>query len=56
MLAVVPISLSNAINTKLDEAFIGCPEAEKERDILYSQLLEYFDVHGIIPDFELRKK
>ena len=53
---IIPNVLSDAINTKLDAAILKCPEAGKDRDKLYQQLLEYFDEYGIIPDFELEKK
>jgi hypothetical protein len=33
-----------------------CPEAEKERESLCRKLLEYFDEHGVIPDFSIRKR
>ena len=53
MLVIVPNFLRDAINAKLDEVFKTCPEAEKERESLYQRLLEYFDEHGVIPDFTL---
>jgi len=53
MIVIVPNSLRDAINAKLDEAFKTCPEAEKERESLYRRLLEHFDEHGVIPDFTL---
>ena len=53
MIVIVPNSLRDAINAKLDEAFKTCPEAEKERESLYHRILEYFDEHGVIPDFTL---
>lgn len=56
MIAVIPNELSNAINKKLDAAFEDFPEAEKDRDGLFRQLLYYFDEHGILPDFKLVKK
>lgn len=55
MLLIIPDFVKDAINTKLDIAFKEVPEAEKDRDVLYHQLLEYFDEHGEIPDFQLRK-
>ncbi len=53
MLVIVPNSLSDAINKKLDAAIAKCPDAEKDRDTLYQQLLTYFDEHGVVPDFTL---
>jgi hypothetical protein len=54
MIVIVPNSLRDAINEKLDAAIAICPQAEKERDALYHRLLEYFDEHGVIPDCELK--
>lgn len=56
---VVPDSLRNAINAKLDRAIADLPEpdkpfAEKDREFLYRQLLDAFDKYGVIPDFSLR--
>lgn len=56
MIVIVPNHLRDAINEKLDAAFKEVPEAEKDRDVLYHKLLEYFDEHGVIPDFKLQKK
>lgn len=55
MLVVVPDSLRNAINEKLDAAIAVCPDAEKDREVLYGQLLAYFNEHGVVPDFTLAK-
>ena len=55
-IVIVPNVLADAINKRLDDAFLLCPEAVKDRDHLYHQLLEYFDEHGIIPEFEIKKK
>lgn len=53
--AIVPNELEYEINTKLDIAFAKAPRAEKDREIFYHQLLNYFDQHGFLPDFELQK-
>lgn len=55
---VVPDSLREAINERLDAALSALPEddrivAEKDRDFLYSQLLDAFNKYGEIPDFSL---
>lgn len=31
------------------------PDAAKDREELYRQLLEYFNDHGVVPDFSLKK-
>ena len=53
---IEPNALKDAIHAKLDAAFKKVPDAEKDRDILYHQLLDYFDEYGILPDFELQNK
>lgn len=50
---IVPNLLSDTINEKLDAAFKKVPEAEKDRDFLYHQLLKYFDEYGVVPEFDL---
>lgn len=56
MLVIVPNYIADAINAKLDAAFIEVPDAEKDREVLYGQLLDYFNEHGVVPDFKLSKK
>jgi len=56
MLVIVPNSLRNAIMEKLDAAIRQCPDAEKDRDVLYHQLLDYFNEHRVIPEFSVKKK
>ena len=51
---IVPNEIRDAINTKLDAEIVKHPNAEKERDALYHQLLAYFNEHGVIPDFSLK--
>jgi hypothetical protein len=54
---IVPNYVSDAINAKLDAAFVKVvPQAAKDRDELYQQLLTHFDEHGVVPNFELQKK
>ena len=53
---IVPNSLQDAINEKLDVAIAECPEAVADRHLFYAQLLEYFHEHGELPDFTLAKK
>ena len=53
---IVPNDISSAINAKLDVAFQECPEAKVDREMMYDQLLDFYDNHGRIPDFELKKK
>lgn len=53
--ALVPTCVSDAINLALDMAIAEFPEAAPDREIFYSQLLEYFDTHGEIPEFSLER-
>ena len=52
---VIPNSLRDAINAKLDAAIADVPDAEKDREHLYHSLLMYFNEHGVIPDFSITK-
>ena len=56
MLVIVPNTLRDAINEKLDRAYVDCPEAAVDRDFHYHRLLEYFDEHGQLPEFTLQKQ
>ena len=49
MFRIVPNEVRDAINKKLDDALKEFPEAECEREHLYVQLLDYFDMTGQIP-------
>ena len=53
---VVPDSLYDAIQAKLDQAIADRPDAEKDREHLYKQLLAYFNENGVIPEFSIMKK
>lgn len=55
MIVIVPDSLAAAINEKLDAAIAVCSDAAQDREVLYSQLLSYFNEHGVIPDFTLAR-
>ena len=51
---IIPNSLSNAIDKRLNEAFEDLPDAEKDREHLRGQLIDAFDKYGYIPDFEIK--
>ena len=55
-MVIVPNSLRDAIMEKLDTEIAKHPDAEKDREVLYGQLLSYFDEHGVIPEFSLERK
>ena len=55
-LVIVPESLRAAIDEKLDAALAGFPEhSAEDREVLYGQLLNYFDEHGVVPDFHIER-
>jgi hypothetical protein len=56
MFVIVPNYIADAINAKLDAALAECPDAAKDRDALYEQLLGYVNEHGVVPDFSLKRK
>lgn len=57
MMLIVPNELRDAINRKLDEALKEWPAAtEQDRDVLYHELLNYFNETGEIPDFKVTKR
>lgn len=52
---IVPNELRDAIHKKIDEAAVGLPPAfEENREAIYQTVLEYYDEHGVIPDFKLQ--
>lgn len=50
-IVIVPNSLSAEINALLDKVFVECPSAARDRDLLYHQLLDAFDMYGFVPEF-----
>lgn len=52
---IVPNSLRDAINARLDAALAEVPDAEKDREHLYHALLMHFNEHGVIPEFSIVK-
>ena len=54
-LVIVPNYIADQINAALDKAIADCPDAAKDREHLYSQLVGYFDEHGHIPEFTVGK-
>ena len=55
MLVIVPNYIADEINAKLDKQIEANPDAAKDRDALYGQLIAYFNEHGVIPDFSLQR-
>lgn len=54
MMYVIPDYICEEIDRKLDEEIKKNPDAEKDRQILREQLIEYVNQHGIIPEFSLQ--
>ena len=54
-MVIVPDVLHEAIKRKLDAAIVLWPDAQEDYEHLYSQLLDYYNEHGEIPDFSLTK-
>ena len=50
---IVPDSLHDAINAKLDAAIAEVPEAAVDREVFYKQLLEHFNEYGAVPNFSI---
>ena len=55
-IVIVPDELYEALQSRLDAEIAKVPDAAKDRDHLYRQLLAYVDEHGKIPDFSLERK
>ena len=54
-MVIVPNSLRDEINAKLDAAYVEFPDAAVDREIHYHELLRLFDENGRIPEFTLAK-
>jgi len=55
-LCIVPNDLRDAIYKKIDEQLVDRPALVEHRESIYLDLLNYFDEHGVIPDFSLQEK
>lgn len=53
---IVPNYLRDEIYQRIDAEIAKCPDAAKDREHLYGQLLAYVNDHGVIPEFSLEKK
>ena len=54
MFVVVPNELHDLIHARIVSALVGRPCTDTDRETLYSELLNYFNVHGLLPDFSLK--
>jgi len=55
MFYIVPDDVAAEIDSRLNAELKKCPDAEKDRDHLRSQLINAFVEYGYIPDFSLTK-
>lgn len=55
-LVVVPNYVRDAINSKLDAAYIETPSAAGDREHHFAVLLDYFNEHGKLPTFSLKMR
>ena len=55
MIVVVPNELHDCIRAAIVGALNGRPCSDDDREILYRQILSYFNEHGFIPDFSLKE-
>lgn len=54
--AIVPLVLDELINKLLDEQLKAYPDIKTEdRAVLYSEILAFYDRHGQLPQFTIRK-
>jgi len=55
-LVIVPDTLRDNITKALDAEIAKWPDAEKDREMLYQQLVTFFSVHGYLPEFSLEPR
>jgi hypothetical protein len=53
---LVPNYLADELNKRLDAEIEKHPDAAKDREHLYGQLLAYVNENGVIPDFSLARQ
>ncbi len=56
MISIIFNELRDAIYEKIDAQLVDHPALVEHREAIYSDLLRYFDEHGVIPDFSLQEK
>lgn len=53
---IIPNYIDEEIDRRLDAAIKEHPGAAADREVLRQQLVDYFAVTGLVPDFSLQKK
>ena len=56
MFVIVPNYVSEAIYKKVDVQLEKNPHLKEQRENIYNDILNYFNEHGKIPDFELSQR
>ena len=62
-LAIVPLVLKDQVaklvrselNERLDAATEGLDVPDSDRELMYGQMLAYFNDHGVLPEFTINK-
>lgn len=52
-IVIVPNDLRDALYAKIDEQLVDHPGLIEQRESIYKDLLNYYDEHGVVPDFTL---
>lgn len=59
MFRILPNCVADAINAQIDAAIvrdgIDPDDFAPHRDTIFTQLVDYFDEHGTVPEINLRK-
>lgn len=53
---IVPNGLRDAIYAKVDAAIVEAPDAAPDREYFYGLLLDYYNEHGVVPEFTLKAR
>jgi hypothetical protein len=54
-MVILPNALGRQIDDVLDAELAKHPAAAPDRELFRDQLINYFDEHGVIPEFSLEK-
>ncbi len=54
--AIVPNELRDELYKRIDAQLEKHPVLKNQRELIYEDMLSYFDHHGVIPDFTIEPK
>lgn len=54
-MVILPNCIAHQIDRALDAEIAKHPAAEPDRELFRQQLINYFDEHGVVPDFSLNR-